>query len=107
MLSLEQGPMPCHVGFFHPFLGTCHHVDKGKIPKRTGNLLLGFQQLAFQLPILLNFSSWCLQERRFFSACRQNSLYTSGRNCVEAKGFVRVPLYKVPCVRFSLRNFLN
>ena len=64
MLSLEQGPVPCHVGFFHPFLGTCHHVDMGKIPKRTGNLLLGFQQLAFQLPILLNFSSWCLQERR-------------------------------------------
>ena len=53
MLSLEQGPVPCHVGFFHPFLGTCHHVDMGKIPKRTGNLLLGFQQLAFQLPILL------------------------------------------------------
>ena len=64
MLSLEQGPVPCHVGFFHPFLGTCHHVDMGKIPKRTGNLLLGFQQLAFQLPIHLNFSSWCLQERR-------------------------------------------
>ena len=70
MLSLEQGPVPCHVGFFHPFLVTCHHVDMGKIPKRTGNLLLGSQQLAFQLPILLNFSLLVFTRKKMFFHAR-------------------------------------